>query len=527
VDSIWVNPKVLMDHDHEKLAKTQELPEHEEELAVLARTLQVKEDWLLRRVTTHGERRFLYLRRHLPPAHAAEVLALGLPGVHKQREYKRFYPAMEVTGHVLGFTDIDDQGIEGLELAFEYWLAGRPGAKRVLRDSLGRSVEDVESIEAPRPGRTLVTSLDLRLQYVAYRALKAATARHQAASGSIVILDVTTGEVLAMVNQPGYNPNNRGRFPTSHYRNRAVTDIFEPGSAFKTMVMAAALESGQWGPDSIVDTSPGYIDVGGKEIRDPRNLGPIDAATVLARSSNVGITRIAQSLEPRDLWHTLNKLGFGQLTASGFPGESAGLLRDYRHWQSIGQATLSYGYGLSVTPLQLAQAYATIGNGGVRAPATFVRQERAPTTRRVLSRKPADDLLTMLEGVASAGGTGHRARVPGYRIAGKTGTARKSEGGAYAEDRYVAVFAGLAPASAPRLAAVVVIDDPSQAGYYGGQVAAPVFAEIMADALRLLAIPPDGAGLHVLAAGSGREHMQASVDDDADVSISDALEVVP
>jgi cell division protein FtsI (penicillin-binding protein 3) len=507
VDAITVNPKVLREHEH----KTNEdgtideavAARHEQELPALARAVGVDHDWLLRQITTRAEKQFMYLRRGLSPDRAADVLALGIPGVHSEREYRRYYPAREVTAHVLGFTDIDDHGLEGLELAFEYWLQGHPGVKRVLRDSLGRSVEDVESVRPPEPGRTLITSIDLRLQYVAHRSLQAAVARHRAASGSVVILDVASGEVLAMVNQPSYNPNDRGSYKADKYRNRAVTDIFEPGSAFKTMVVAAALESGKWRADSPVDTSPGYVEVGGKTIKDTGNLGMIDVRTVLVRSSNVGITRIAQTLEPRQLWQVLSDLGFGQLTASGFPGESAGLLRDYRHWRSIGQATLSYGYGLSVTPLQLAQGYATIANGGLRAPVSFVRQESAPRTERVLSPQTAASLVSMLEHVVLPGGTGLRAAVPGYRIAGKTGTARKSAGGGYATDRYVSVFAGLAPVSDPRLAIVVMIDDPAAGDYYGGAVAAPVFSQITADALRLLAVPPDDPALRTLAAGDG------------------------
>ncbi len=515
VDSIWANPSVLK--------------EHADRIPALARALDVEHDWLLRHVTAHGERQFLYLRRHLPPARARAVLALDVPGVDSQREYKRYYPAHEVTSHVLGFTSIDDEGLEGIELAFDYWLRGDPGKKLVLRDRLGRSVEDVSGVEPAKPGRSLVTSIDLRLQYVAYRALKGAIARHDARSGSAVILDVESGEVLAMVNQPSYNPNDRGRYPASSYRNRAVTDIFEPGSAFKTMIMAAALQSGAWRPDSRVDTAPGFVEIGGKVIKDTRNLGAIDATTVLVRSSNVGITRIAQTLEPQQLWRTLNDLGFGQLTTSGFPGESAGLLRDYRHWRAIGQATLSYGYGLSVTPLQLAQAYAVIGNGGVRVPISFIRQDEAPSTRRVLDPAVARHLVGMLEAVVEPGGTGTRAAVPGYRIAGKTGTARKSVDGGYATDRYVSVFAGLAPASRPKLATVVLIDEPSAGAYYGGDVAAPVFAAIVGDALRLLAIAPDAP--IVQAARDPRDPAAvdaAQVDAGARREVGfDALEAVP
>ncbi len=487
VDSVWVDPSTLK--------------EHPEAIAQVASKLKLDHDGLLRQVSRNGQRQFLWARRHLSPARAAQVLALGAPGVHSRREYRRYYPAGEVTSHVLGFTNLDDEGLEGLELAFDHWLAGEPGAKRVLRDSHGRSVEDVESVRPARPGRTLVTSLDLRLQYVAYRALKAARLEHSAASGSVVILDVATGEVLAMVNQPSYNPNARSKSPVAAFRNRAVTDIFEPGSVYKTMIMAAAIESGHWQPDSLVDTSPGQIEVGGKLIKDSRNLGPISATTVLVKSSNVGIVRIAQSLEKQELWRVLNRLGFGELTLSGFPGESAGLLRDHRNWRDLEQATLSYGYGLSVTPLQLARAYSVIGNNGVMTPISMLRQEEPPKGQRVLAPATAQALLGMLEAVVAPTGTGHRAAVPGYRIAGKTGTARKTASGGYAEDRYVAVFAGLAPVSAPRLAVVVMIDDPRDGRYYGGEVAAPVFSQIVSDALRLLAVPPDDPAMLARTAG--------------------------
>lgn len=480
VDSIGVDPSSLQ--------------ADQEDLRQLAVTLDVRYDELLRQVTASRSRQFIYLRRHLPPPRAAAALRLPIEGLVPVREYRRYYPAGEVTSHVLGFTSIDDAGLEGLELAYDHVLKGVPGRKRVLRDRHGRIIEDVESIQRARPGRALTVSLDLRLQYVAYRALKAAVREHRAASGSVVILDVASGEVLAMVNQPGYNPNSRHKSPSPSFRNRAVTDIFEPGSVFKTMVMAAALESGAWSRDSLVDTSPGEVRVGSKVIRDSRNLGQITATRVLARSSNVGIVRIAQSLDPAQLWSVLHRLGFGEVLMSGFPGESAGLLRDHQGWRELGQATLSYGYGLSVTPLQLARAYAVIGNGGLAAPVTFIRQERPPRSQRVLRESVADELLAMLEQVVAPDATGRQAAVPGYRIAGKTGTARKSADGGYAQDRYLSVFAGLAPASDPRLAVVVLIDDPAAGAYYGGDVAAPVFAQIVSDALRLLAIPPDAPG---------------------------------
>jgi cell division protein FtsI (penicillin-binding protein 3) len=475
VDSVWANPR--------------ELAESGADVTALARALEMDKSDLLRRVTRSTNRNFLYLRRHMSPTAAESVQALHVPGVYLQREYRRYYPAGEVVGHLLGFTNVDDQGLEGLELAFDDWLTGKSGSKRVLRDRFGRSVEDVEGIEAPSPGRTLVSSIDLRIQYLTYRALKAAVQENHARSGSVVVLDVTTGEVLAVANQPAFNPNDREQYTASRYRNRAVTDIFEPGSSFKTMVMAAALESGRYQPDTRIDTTP--VVIGTKLIEDKHDLGIIDATTVLAKSSNVGMTKIALSLEREQLWSVLAQLGFGQLTASGFPGESAGLLVRNTHWSSVSVATLSYGYGVSVTPLQLAQAYAVVANDGMHMPVSFVREDHPPPAERVLSEHSVQELTQMLEAVVSSEGTGVRAAVPGYRVAGKTGTARKSQAGGYADNRYVAVFAGFAPASQPRVAIVVVIDEPSAGIYYGGDVAAPVFSAVMAGALRVLAVAPD------------------------------------
>lgn len=477
VDSIWANPK--------------ELASAVDRVPKLAAALGIDADLLIRRITRSMDKEFIYLKRHLSPERAQEVLALKLPGVSVQREYRRYYPAGEVTGHLIGFTDIDDEGQEGLELAFNHWLAGESGAKRVLKDRLGRSVENVESIRPPHHGKELRSSIDLRIQYLAYRALKAAIRSYDAASGSIVVLDVKTGEVLAIVNQPTYNPNDRAQYSAARYRNRAITDIFEPGSSIKPLIVAAALESGQYRPSSIIDTSPGYVTIGAKKIEDHRNLGRISLTTILARSSNVGVTKLAMSLAPDQLWSTLTNFGLGTMTASGFPGESAGLLTHYDHWQDISQATLGYGYGVSVTPLQLAQAYASFGNQGRMQPVSLISIENPGDGEQVISADTAAAVTRMLEEVVKPGGTGTKASVPGYRIAGKTGTAWKSGIGGYSQDKYFSIFAGLAPASEPRLAAVVIIDEPGGELYYGSDVAAPVFSEIMAESLRLLAIPPD------------------------------------
>ncbi|MEL7185641.1 MAG: penicillin-binding transpeptidase domain-containing protein [Pseudomonadota bacterium] len=477
VDSVWVNPD-------EFAPAVDKIPQ-------LARILDIRPETLMRRITRSMDKEFLYLKRHLDPSTAGEVMALKLPGVNVQREYRRYYPASEVTGHLVGFTNIDDAGQEGLELAMDHWLQGEPGAKRVLKDRLGRSIENVASIRPPRHGRDLRTSIDLRLQYLAYRTLKQAVKTHSARSGSIVILDVQTGEVLAMVNQPTYNPNDRSQLVPERYRNRAITDIFEPGSSFKPIVAAAAIEAGMYRPTSVIDTSPGFVTVGPKKIEDTRNLGRVSLTTILARSSNVGITKVAMTLQPDQLWETMRHFGLGEMTSSLFPGESAGMLSHYRDWREVTQATIAYGYAVSVTPLQLAQAYAAIGNDGIMQPVSLLANDERDGGERVISTDTAHDVRRMLEEVVRPGGTGTKASVDGYRIAGKTGTAWKSAPGGYSEDKYFSIFAGLAPASNPRLATVVVIDEPSGELYYGSDVAAPVFADVMAESLRLLAVAPD------------------------------------
>jgi cell division protein FtsI (penicillin-binding protein 3) len=477
VDSVWANPKELA-------SAVDRVPE-------LARLLGLDPDQLMRRITRSMDKEFLYLKRHISPDLAHQVLSMKLPGINALREYRRYYPAGEVAGHLVGFTSVDDDGQEGLELAFNHWLSGESGSKRVLKDRLGRSVENVASIKPPRHGKDLRSSIDLRLQYLAYRTLKGAIQKHKAESGSIVILDIQTGEVLAMVNQPSYNPNDRSQYSAERYRNRAITDIFEPGSSIKPLIMAAALESGRYRANSIVDTSPGYIVVGPKRIEDHSNLGRVSLATVLSRSSNVGSTKIAMSLESDQLWQMMTRFGLGSLTASGFPGESAGLLTHYSDWRQINQATLGYGYGVSVTPLQLTQAYAALGNNGLIRPVSLIALDEPNAGVRIVSSENSTSILRMMEEVVQPGGTGAEAGVPGYRVAGKTGTSWKFAPGGYSEDKYFSIFAGVAPASEPRLAAVVIIDEPTGDLYYGGDVAAPVFGDVMAESLRLMAIAPD------------------------------------
>ncbi|GAB3371959.1 penicillin-binding transpeptidase domain-containing protein [Spongiibacter taiwanensis] len=476
VASIWANP--------------QELLQAQGQWSVLAQALGMSVAELSARVKRFSDSQFMYLRRHLAPTEAKAILAKKIPGVYLQREYRRFYPAGEVTAHILGFTNIDDKGQEGLELAYDEWLTGHPGRKRVLKDLYGNIIREIDAGEAAKPGKELKLSIDLRLQYQAYKELKAALKRTGAKAGSVVIVDGHTGEVLALVNQPSYNPNNRSQIKPSAMRNRAVTDMFEPGSTMKPLTLVAALESGKYQPDSPINTAPGYIKVGPKLLKDHRNYGELTVSEVLKKSSQVGTTKIALSLDAQDVWDVFNRFGLGRSTGSGFPGESTGVLPNHGNWRSIERATFAFGYGMTVTPLQLAQAYTVFANHGVFQPVSLLKQEGELEGQQVISAKVARQLVDMMETVTQPGGTATRARVDAYRVAGKTGTSHKAEAGGYAEDRYFSIFAGLAPASVPRVVAVVAIDEP-QGDYFGGLVAAPVFSKVVADALRLLNVAPD------------------------------------
>lgn len=476
VDAVWAHPATTLGERRH--------------LAPLARVLQMVPDELVRVLERNQGREFVYLRRHVPPELAERVMALQVPGVALLREYRRYYPAGPVAGHVVGFTNIDDQGQEGLERAYDARLRATPGTKRVLKDLQGNAVEIVESIQLPVAGRDLVTSLDRRIQYLAYRELKAAVEANGAQAGAAVVLDASTGEVLALVNEPDFNPNNRGSLRSESFRNRAVTDLYEPGSTLKPFTVAAALESGKFLPDTPIDTAPGLFRVGGKVIRDINNNGVISVARVIEKSSNVGASKIALSIGRDALWRVLRRVGFAASTGSGLPGEAAGLLNPPSTWVPIDQVSISYGYGISVTPLQLARAYAVLANGGELPPVTLLRQDAEPERVRVMSGEVADSVRGMLE-LAVASGTGGAARVPDYRVAGKTGTVHKLMPGGYASDEYVAWFAGFAPVERPRLVMVVTIDSPRRGRYFGGEVAAPVFRQVISGALRLLDIPPD------------------------------------
>lgn len=460
------------------------------QLKRLARLLEVDAGELARKLSD-SKREFVYLKRQLPPEEAARVVGLGIPGVFLQREYRRYYPAGEVTAHLIGFTDVDGRGQEALELAFEQSLAGQPGSRRVIKDRLGHIVEDMESIRTPQDGATLRLSIDAKIQYLAYRELKAAVAAHRARSGGVVVLDVASGEVLAMVNVPSYNPNNRGKLDPRRTRNRAVTDLFEPGSTLKPFTAAAALEAGTVSPESVIQTAPGSLAIGNRLIHDAHPQGALTVAQVIQKSSNIGAAKMALGLKPETLWNLFNHVGFGVPPRSGFPGEVSGKLRAYASWRPIEQATMSYGHGISVSLLQLARAYLIFATDGELRPVTLVRREASAETTQVVSPATAQAVRRMLEMAVQPGGTAPRAQVTGYRVAGKTGTAHKLEGRGYAPDKYVSTFVGFAPASSPRLVVAVMIDEPSAGQYYGGAVAAPVFSQVMAGALRLLATAPD------------------------------------
>ena len=463
-----------------------------EQAKEVAQSLGLPEVEFLERLASLKSKEFMYLKRSVNPVEAEAILGNKWNGVHGVQEFQRYYPAAEVTTHLVGFNNIDDQGQEGMELAYEPWLQGTSGKKVVQKDRTGRTVKDLQLLSSAQPGKDLTLSIDLRMQYVAYRELKAVVQQHNASSGSAVVLDVQTGEILAMVNQPAYNPNNRSVMSIDSLRNRALTDVLEPGSTMKPVTIAAALMSGQYDPDSKIDTNPGFVKVKRKTIRDHRNYGVLDLTGIITKSSNVGVTKLALSLPENSVRETFYSFGLGQATASGFPGESTGVLPNYAKWNPINLATMAYGYGIAVTPVQLAQAYAVFASYGLKRPISLLKQEQVPEAERVMPERVAKQVIAMLETVTQPGGTGTRARVPSYRVAGKTGTVHKpSKDGGYADDVYAAVFAGMAPASKPRLVCVVIIDNPKGEQYYGGEVAAPVFSRIMAESLRLLNVAPD------------------------------------
>lgn len=477
VVTLWANP--------------QELPPDDIQRLMLARALGMELDELNERIEHYSEREFMYLRRQLTPEAAQRILDLRMTGVYAQDEYKRYYPSGEVTAQLLGVTNVDDQGQEGLELAYQPYLAGTPGQRRVLKDRRGRLVRDLHLLREAKPGGDLVLSVDQRLQYMAYRELKAAVTEHNADGGSVVMMDARTGEVLAMANQPSYNPNNRGAIDPRGLRNQAMVDVFEPGSVMKPLAMAAVLEEGAIDPDTVIDTSPGWMRIDRYTIRDIRNYGKLDLAGILEKSSNIGMSKLVLDLDETLVPDKYRALGLGQSPETGFPGEATGSLPGPVRWSRSQRAALSYGYGLSVSALQLASAYTAIANDGKRQAPSLLRLAEAPSGTPVIDPDVAHDLLRILEESVQPGAGGRRAGVSGYRVAGKTGTVRKTSAHGYEENAYRSVFAGIAPVSDPRIVTVVMIDRPREGEYYGGAVAAPVFSRVTGNALRLLDVPPD------------------------------------
>jgi len=461
------------------------------QLARLAALLEMPSAEIEKRLADTG-RDFVFLKRQIAPEVAERIAGLHIPGLFQNREYRRYYPSGEVMAHVLGFTGADDIGQEGVELAFQDRLAGKPGSRRVIKDRLGQTVEDVESIKAAQDGRDLSLALDARIQNLAFSQLKAAVAQNGAKAGGVVVLDVDTGEVLALANFPTYNPNNRNKLAGAQLRNRAVTDTFEPGSTLKPFTVALALEAGRVRPESVIQTAPGTFSVGGATIRDAHVERSLTVAQVIQKSSNVGAAKIALGLPAEAMWEMFRDVGFGAAPGLGFPGEATGKLRPYLSWRPIEQATMSYGHGISVSLVQLARAYSVFARDGELVPLSLVRVDAPPVGQRVMASKTAGAVRAMLEMAVNRDGTAPRAQIMGYRVAGKTGTAHKQENGSYAADKYVSSFVGFAPASRPRLVIAVMIDEPSAGRYYGGTVAAPVFAQVMAGALRVLDVAPDG-----------------------------------
>ncbi len=477
VATVWADPK-MFELEHVSLGKA-------------ARYLGTSRERLVKKISDKRSRRFMYLKRQVEPTLADKIRALKIPGLHVERDYKRFYPAGEVVGHLVGFTNRDGQGQEGLELAFDSALRAEPGKQLVLKDLLGRTVKHIRSESPAQHGKSLQLTIDMRLQYLAYRELKAAVTAHKADSASLVMLDAKSGELLAMANYPAYNPNNPAERVSNSIRNRAVTDTFEPGSTIKPLTVSAALMSGRYSVRSVINTAPGYMRVKTKTIRDHRNYGELDMTGIITKSSNVGTAKLALSLEPGSLHNLFNNVGLGHATGIGLPGEQAGRLPFLGDGQVLQRAILSYGYGLAVTPLQLAQAYLPLANNGVMMPVSLLRGESKLSADRVMPERVARQIRAMMKTVISVKGTGRQAAIPGYSVAGKTGTVHKVGNRGYIEDQYISVFAGMAPATNPEVVAVVMVDNPKGQEHYGGEVAAPVFSRAVGGTLRLRNVPPD------------------------------------
>lgn len=477
VVTLWANP--------------QELPQDGIQLALLARELSIDPERLQARADRFSDHEFMYLRRHMTPDDAQRVLDLRMPGVYSRPEYRRYYPAGEVAAQILGVTNVDDEGQEGMELAYQSFLAGHTGQRRIIQDRRGRLVRELGVLEEAKPGGELALSIDQRLQYMAYRELRNAVLDNEADGGVAIMMDATSGEVLVMANYPSYNPNNRAELDPQGLRNQAVVDVFEPGSVMKPLAMMAVLESGRFSPQEVVDTSPGWMRIDQFTIRDIRNYGKLDFSGILEKSSNIGMSKLALQMPDEAIWEKYHQLGLGQAPGTDFPGESAGSLPVPIRWSRSEKAALSYGYGLSVSPLQLASAYTAIANKGERLSPSLLRLNEIPQGTQAVAPGVAEQLLGLLETSVAPDTGGRRARVEGYRVAGKTGTVRKTDATGYSQTAYRSVFAGIAPVSDPQVVTVIMIDHPKAGDIYGGAVAAPVFSSITGNALRLLDVPPD------------------------------------
>lgn len=482
VRAIWAIPDDVLSQPKDKLSE-------------LAKLLGISEKNLYARLDS--DRVFVYLKRQVEMDKADAILKLGIKGIQTRKEYKRYYPEGEVMSHIVGFTNIEDSGQEGVELASQKVLSGVTGSRRVIKDRLGNIVEDIRAIREPQDGTDLVLSIDSSIQYIAYKQLKEAVEMHKAKAGAIVVLDVQTGEVLALANLPSYNPNDRSQLKGVQLRNRVMTDTYEPGSTLKPFTVALAMEKGYVTPRTTIQTAPGKMVIGRATIGDAHPHGLLSVAQVIEKSSNVGTAKMALDMKPREMWEMFTSLGFGQQPEFGFPGTTAGRVRPYKSWQPVEQATMSYGHGISVSLIQIARSYMIFARNGDMLPLSLFRLVDTPSGQQVISEKTAKSMRNMLEMAAGPGGTAPRAQVPGYRVAGKTGTTHKIEGGKYV-NKYVASFVGFAPVSNPRVIVAVMIDEPVSGGHYGGVVAAPVFSKVVANTLRTLNITPDSSVTNIV-----------------------------
>ena len=480
VEAVWADPKTIFDKDG--LAQI-------DRWYALADVLGLERQSMIDKISANKKRRFIYLQRQVSPAMAKYIRDLKLVGVGLKAESRRYYPAGEISAHLIGVTGIDGHGLEGVERSYDQWLTGEAGKRTIRKDRYGRVVENI-ALEEREQGKPLTLTIDQRLQAIAYREIKQAVADHRATSGSAILLDVKTGAVLAMVNAPSYNPNNRADLQSFKMRNRVLTDAMEPGSTVKPFVVLAALENGVATPDTVINTGNGIMQIGGSRVRDTSKVGKADLAMILKKSSNIGVAKLALDMPLEALLGLYSSVGLGEMSGLNLVGETTGIFPNRRRWSKFEIATLSFGYGLSVTPIQLAHAYATLANKGVYEPIHIIENNEQDFSKQIIDRDNAQLVLEMLEGVTQKGGTATRAAVPGYRVAAKTGTSRKAEAGGYS-DEYIAITAGVAPVSDPRVSLVVVVNEPQGDLYYGGSVAAPVFSEIMKGALQILNVPAD------------------------------------